>query len=311
MIYIFIGAGIGAILGAASVIILAKATGKPIRWKSVVANALGGAVGGAITAATLGAGTVASVGVTRTVAGFAAGGFGGGVVLQTSDNAMEGRPLTEGVLETAVDCTVTSVVAGGVGKAITPLARAGGARIAATSWGRVFNKVTGKFDEGVLLIADNVDNAKDATELDERKSEEDEARATAAANARAAAEARAAADQARADETHSAADQARADESRAAADRARAGETRADRARAGADQARAGETRADQARADEARATTDQARTDQARADQARATTDQARRAAANQAQALGTEQAPGTEQRAPQRGMLHLIPGK
>ena len=171
MIHIFIGAGIGAFLGAASVIILAKATGKPINWKSVAANALGGAVGGAITAATLGAGSVASVGVARTVGGFAAGGFGGGVALKTSDNAMEGRPLTEGVLETAVDCTITSVVAGGAGKALTPLARAGGARIAATSWGRVFNKVTGKFDEGVMLLADNVDNVKDATELAEAKEE--------------------------------------------------------------------------------------------------------------------------------------------
>jgi hypothetical protein len=47
----------------------------------------------------------------------------------------------------ATDVGITSVVAGGAGKALTPLARAGGARIAATSWGRVFNKVTGKFDE--------------------------------------------------------------------------------------------------------------------------------------------------------------------
>lgn len=177
MFHILIGAGIGAVLGAASVIILAKMTGKPINWKSVAANAIGGAVGGAITAATLGAGGAAAAGITRTVGGFAAGGFTGGVALQTTDNALEGRPLTENVLETAVDCTKTSVIAGAAGKVVAPLARAGGNRLAATSWGRVLRRVNGKFDEGVMLAADNVDNVKDATELAEVKEEEAEARA--------------------------------------------------------------------------------------------------------------------------------------
>lgn len=135
MIHIFIGAGLGAVLGAASVIILAKATGRPIRWKSVVANAVGGAVGGAITAATLGVGGAAGVGVARTVGGFAVGGFGGGVALQGTDNALEGRPITEDVLETAIDCTITNVVAGGLARgAVVPLVRAGGNRLPG-SWG--------------------------------------------------------------------------------------------------------------------------------------------------------------------------------
>lgn len=187
MIHVLIGAGIGAVLGAASVIILAKATGRPINWKSVVANALGGAAGGAITAATFGAGSIASVGIARTVGGYAAGGFAGGVVTRISDNGMEGRPLDDGVLEAAVDCTLTSVVAGGAGKALTPLARAGGARIAAASWGRVFNRVTGKFDRGVVLLADNVDNAKDANELAKEKQAEAVARAAVRSEGEAAA----------------------------------------------------------------------------------------------------------------------------
>src|SRR4051812_17771856 len=97
MIHILIGAGIGALVGAGTAIIFAKATGRPVTWQAVLAGAAGGLVAGAITSATFGAAGLVGATTLRAAGGLAAGGYAGGATSRATENATTGRPVLEGV----------------------------------------------------------------------------------------------------------------------------------------------------------------------------------------------------------------------
>ncbi len=129
MIHVLIGAASGALLAAASSVIISKVMGEPVTWKSVLASAAGGLVAGAVTTATFGAGAPAAVSVARGATAFALGGASGGATGQLTENALEGRPLGEEVLETAAWRGATGLVTFGIGRFVLApvLGRAHGA----------------------------------------------------------------------------------------------------------------------------------------------------------------------------------------
>ena len=112
------GALIGAVVGAAIEVIGQKMSGKPIDWGRVgqaalvgaVAGLVGGAVAGRLlqTGANAASRTVAAARTTgqvvrptvaRRVVAYGAGGGAGGASARVTDNALEGRPLQDGVVE--------------------------------------------------------------------------------------------------------------------------------------------------------------------------------------------------------------------
>ena len=97
--HVLFGALAGAGFALLAVAAIGLATGKGLSLKSLALAALGGAVAGAITTATLGASSTVGVGVVRQVVSFAAGGAAGGAVERVADNAIEDRPLHDGVVE--------------------------------------------------------------------------------------------------------------------------------------------------------------------------------------------------------------------
>jgi hypothetical protein len=109
--HILIGALLGAAFGAVGAVVAAKLSGRSITWRAVVAGALGGAIGGAVTAATLGAGGGAAVTFTRAATAFVLGGALAGAGSKVADNALERRPLAEGVLANTVGGLVGGLVA--------------------------------------------------------------------------------------------------------------------------------------------------------------------------------------------------------
>ncbi len=96
--HILLGALVGGTLSLMTVAVVALVTGSRPGWKAVALAVLGGAVAGAVTSATLGASSIVGVGTARQVVAFAAGGAAGGAAEQVTDNAIEGRPLQQGVV---------------------------------------------------------------------------------------------------------------------------------------------------------------------------------------------------------------------
>lgn len=118
------GALIGALVGAAIELVGQRLSGRPIDWRRVGQAALVGGVtglvGGAVAGALLRGGSqaaqaapqVASVG--RRVAAMSTAGGTGAAAGRVTDNALEGRPLHDGVVEHAAAGVV-------VGAAIVPV----------------------------------------------------------------------------------------------------------------------------------------------------------------------------------------------
>lgn len=134
MLHVLAGGLIGAAVGAASVVVLARLRGQPIDGAAAGSMALAGLVGGAVTAATLGAGAVVGAGgAARAVAASAAGGGAGCAAHRATTNVAARRPLHEGVLEAAATGAVVGGVSRGAGVALAPL----GDRLVAPVAGRL------------------------------------------------------------------------------------------------------------------------------------------------------------------------------
>jgi hypothetical protein len=115
---------IGALVGAGFAVLLTVGmsllAGRRPSWKHVALAALGGAVAGAVASATLGAGGLAGTTLARQAVGFGLGGAAGGAGEQVAENALDGRPLGEGVAR-------STLVGGGAGLVSLGVTRAGGA----------------------------------------------------------------------------------------------------------------------------------------------------------------------------------------
>lgn len=107
----FWGALIGAVISAGIEIVAQRMNGQPIDWKKVgqaaVVGAVTGLVGGAIAGRILARGaqavtnTTVRASVPTRLAAYTAGGAGGNAAGRVTDNALEGRDLTDGVIEHA------------------------------------------------------------------------------------------------------------------------------------------------------------------------------------------------------------------
>lgn len=100
-----------AVVGAGLSALWAVASGEPVTWKTLAVGAVGGLVGGGI------GGAVLARGGGLVLSGAIGGGAGSGSS-QLADNAFEGRPLTENL----VQATVTGGVIGGVAAPLIPAA---------------------------------------------------------------------------------------------------------------------------------------------------------------------------------------------
>jgi hypothetical protein len=121
VLHVLAGGLIGAVVGAASVVVLARLRGERLDGAAVGAMALAGLVGGAVTAATLGAGAAGAAGVARVVAASAAGGAAGSATHRATLNAAAGRSLEEGALEAAGSGAIVGGLSGGAGAALRPV----------------------------------------------------------------------------------------------------------------------------------------------------------------------------------------------
>src|SRR5687767_11649866 len=99
--HILVGAIFGVLCGVIGTVVVSLALGRPLRWRTIAAGAVGGLVGGAITAATLGAGGFVAATAARAATAYVAGGAGGTGAARLYDNSLDGRPLLEGVPEAA------------------------------------------------------------------------------------------------------------------------------------------------------------------------------------------------------------------
>lgn len=120
--HVLIGALVGAAFAVVVTVGMSLLAGKKPRWKHVALAALGGAVAGAVASATLGAGGLAATTLGRQAVGFGLGGAAGGASERVAENALEGRPLHQGVGRATVVGGASGVVSLGV-------TRAGGAAL--------------------------------------------------------------------------------------------------------------------------------------------------------------------------------------
>lgn len=114
IMHILIGALVGAVFAVGMTVGMSLLTGRKPVWKHVALAALGGAVSGAIASATLGAGGFAAAGLGRQVVGMGLGGAVGGATERVAENAVEGKPLEEGVVRSTVVGAGAGVVSLGV-----------------------------------------------------------------------------------------------------------------------------------------------------------------------------------------------------
>lgn len=112
MIHILVGAGIGALVGLASYVVVGKLTHQRLSWHAAIAAVLAGAVGGGVTAATLGAGGVAAATFGRTLGAASLGGFAGGATNRTTDDVLTHRTPGKDVLQSAAVGAATGVAFG-------------------------------------------------------------------------------------------------------------------------------------------------------------------------------------------------------
>ncbi len=135
--HVLVGALVGALVSALIVAGVALWRGRRPTLKDLLLAAGAGAVGGAITAATLGLGAgAATATLGRQVAAFSAGGAVAGGLERTGHNAVEGRPLGDGVAtSTAVGAAggVIPVVGRGVSKAWSSASAAASSRFRGTT----------------------------------------------------------------------------------------------------------------------------------------------------------------------------------
>lgn len=113
----FWGAIIGAVISAGIEIVAQRLNGQPIDWRRVgqaaVVGAVTGLVGGAVAGRILQGGVqnVARNTVTRRVVAGTTAGSTGGAAGRVTDNALQGRPLPDGVIEHAAAGAVIGAAA--------------------------------------------------------------------------------------------------------------------------------------------------------------------------------------------------------
>lgn len=149
--HVLVGALVGALVSALIVAGVALWRGRRPALKDLLLAAGAGAVGGAITAATLGLGAgAASATLGRQVAAFSAGGAVAGGLERTGHNAVEGRPLGEGV--------ATSTAIGAAGGAI-PVVGRGVSTVAGAVARRVRGTTTPALEAGEAVSASTATRA--------------------------------------------------------------------------------------------------------------------------------------------------------
>lgn len=123
MLHILVGGLAGAVFGAVIAAAVSKASGKPITWGTMAGGAAAGLVAGALASATLGVAGTVGVSGARGLAAFAAGGAGGSATDQVAHNALEGRPLGDGVTKATAIGAALGGATFGAGRALAPVGR--------------------------------------------------------------------------------------------------------------------------------------------------------------------------------------------
>ncbi|MEZ0230582.1 MAG: hypothetical protein ACAI25_18315 [Planctomycetota bacterium] len=154
--HILLGGLFGLLCGVIGTVIVSVATGRPVTLRSLAAGAIGGLVGGLITAATLGAGGFVAATSARAATSFVAGGAGGASAAKVYDNAVEDRPILEGVPEAAGIGAVAGLASYGGSVVLEPIVRRALPTFASFWFGRVPSATPPPATPGLLRALDDV-----------------------------------------------------------------------------------------------------------------------------------------------------------
>ncbi|MBI4577012.1 MAG: hypothetical protein HY722_12190 [Planctomycetes bacterium] len=123
MLHLVVGAAGGALLGAGLYSLHRRARGQPIEWRGLASATAGGLVFGVLGTAAVGS-FFATAATWGQVAGLAGAGGIAGVVEQSTDNVLYGRPPGTDVPRTAALRAATGGTFGALGKGVAPMAAA-------------------------------------------------------------------------------------------------------------------------------------------------------------------------------------------